>query len=100
VLLGTPLVADLVRRGDIHGIKEVMEKSENLGMQTFDSALFRLYESGRITMEEALRNADSHNNLRLRINLSQGKVANDDEFSNASGGNNNGENGGLSLSLD
>ncbi|WP_297527260.1 PilT/PilU family type 4a pilus ATPase [Thiohalobacter sp.] len=71
VLLGTPLVQDLIHRGEIHQIKEVMEKSENLGMQTFDSALYRLYMDGRISLEEALRNADSPNNLRLRINLSE-----------------------------
>ncbi len=70
ILLGTPLVQDLIRRGDVHEIKEVMSKSENLGMQTFDSALFRIYMEGRISLEEALRNADSPNNLRLRINLS------------------------------
>ena len=70
VLLGTPLVQDMIHRGDIHELKEVMEKSENLGMQTFDSALYKLYMEGRISLEEALRNADSPNNLRLRINLS------------------------------
>ncbi|MAT65933.1 MAG: type IV pili twitching motility protein PilT [Gammaproteobacteria bacterium] len=69
ILLGTPLVKELVRRGDVHEIKEVMEKSENLGMQTFDMALYNLYMEGRISLEEALRNADSPNNLRLRINL-------------------------------
>ncbi|ADE15123.1 twitching motility protein [Nitrosococcus halophilus Nc 4] len=71
ILLGTPLVRDLIHRGDIHAIKEVMEKSENLGMQTFDSALYKLYATSRISVEEALRNADSPNNLRLKINLSQ-----------------------------
>jgi twitching motility protein PilU len=70
ILLGTPLVQDMIRRGDVHEIKEVMAKSENLGMQTFDSALYKIYMEGRITLEEALRNADSPNNLRLRINLS------------------------------
>jgi Tfp pilus assembly ATPase PilU len=54
-------------------IKEVMEKSKNQGMKTFDSALFGLYEAGRISLEEALKNADSKNNLRLRIQLSEGK---------------------------
>jgi len=73
ILLGTPLVCDLVKKGDVHSIKEVMEKSENLGMQTFDSALFKLYKAGRITLEEALRNADSPNNLRLKISLSEEK---------------------------
>ncbi len=75
ILLGTPLVKDLIHRGEIHELKEVMEKSENLGMQTFDSALYKLYMEGRITVEEALRNADSPNNLRLRINLSEEEAA-------------------------
>jgi twitching motility protein PilU len=70
ILLGTPLVQDMIRRGDVHEIKEVMAKSENIGMQTFDSALYRLHMDGRISLDEALRNADSPNNLRLRINLS------------------------------
>jgi len=74
VLLGTPLVADLVMKGDIPKIKEVMEKSENLGMRTFDGALFHLYKAGKITLEEALRNADSENNLRLRVQLSEGNA--------------------------
>ncbi len=69
ILLGTPLVSDMILRGQIHEIKEVMLKSENIGMQTFDTALLRLYQEGRISMEEALRNADSANNLRLKINL-------------------------------
>ena len=67
VLLGTPMVADLILKGDIDGIKEVMEKSENIGMKTFDSALFELYAQGLISEEEALRNADSPNNVRLKI---------------------------------
>ncbi len=83
VLLGTPLVQDMIRRGDVHSIKEVMEKSENLGMRTFDSALLQLYRSGRIDIDEALRNADSPNNLRLKINLgeSQAVEEEDDGFS-------------------
>lgn len=71
ILLGTPLVADLILKGEVGQIKEVMEKSENVGMQTFDGALFRLYKDGKISLEEALRNADSQNNLRLRISLSE-----------------------------
>lgn len=69
ILLGTPLVLDLIRRGDISQVKEVMEKSMNLGMQTFDMALEHLYRKGQITFEEALKNADSKNNLRLRMTL-------------------------------
>jgi twitching motility protein PilU len=69
ILLGTPLVQDMIRRGDVHEIKEVMQKSENLGMQTFDSALYHLVETGKISMDEALKNSDSPNNLRLKFNL-------------------------------
>ena len=71
VLLGTPMICDLILKGEVHRIKEIMEKSENIGMQTFDGALYKLYKAGRITMEEALRNADSQNNLRLRISLEE-----------------------------
>jgi twitching motility protein PilU len=71
VLLGTPMICDLILKGEVHRIKEIMEKSENIGMQTFDGALYKLYKAGRITLEEALRNADSQNNLRLRISLEQ-----------------------------
>jgi twitching motility protein PilU len=71
VLLGTPMICDLILKGEVHRIKEIMEKSENIGMQTFDGALYKLYKSGQITLEEALRNADSQNNLRLRISLEE-----------------------------
>ena len=71
VLLGTPMIADLVLRGDIDGIKEVMQKSENIGMKTFDTALLELYQEGLITEEEALRNADSPNNVRLKIKFAK-----------------------------
>lgn len=71
VLLGTPMVADLIMKGEVAAIKEIMEKSENIGMRTFDAALYYLYKEGRITLEEALRNADSPNNLRLRIDLEE-----------------------------
>jgi twitching motility protein PilU len=70
ILLGTATVEELIKRGDVSGLKEVMEKSEPLGMQTFDTALMRLYQQGRISLDAALKNADSANNLRLRINLS------------------------------
>lgn len=72
ILLGTQLVRDLIHKGDIHGIKEAMEKSENVGMQTFDSHLLRLFKEGAISLEEALQNSDSPNNLKLKINLSEG----------------------------
>ena len=71
VLLGTPMICDLILKGEVHKIKEIMEKSENIGMQTFDGALYKLYKAGQITLEEALRNADSQNNLRLRISLEE-----------------------------
>lgn len=72
ILLGTQLIRDLIHKGDIHGIKEVMEKSENVGMQTFDSHLLRLFKEGKISLDEALQNSDSPNNLKLKINLSAG----------------------------
>jgi twitching motility protein PilU len=74
ILLGTPLVQDMIRRGDVHEIKEVMQKSENLGMQTFDRALYKLVEAGKISSDEALKNADSPNNLRLSLSLNTDKV--------------------------
>ena len=73
-MLNTPLVADLIFKGEVGQIKTVMSKSTRLGMQTFDQALFYLYEDGAISYEEAMRNADSMNELRLRIKL-EGKAA-------------------------
>ncbi|WP_374339682.1 PilT/PilU family type 4a pilus ATPase [Leeia sp.] len=69
IMLNSPLIADLIFKGDVHEIKEIMSKSRELGMQTFDQALFDLYEGGYISYEDALRNADSVNDLRLRIKL-------------------------------
>ena len=69
ILLNTPLIADLIFKGEVGQIKEIMAKSTRLGMQTFDQALFALYESAAISYEEAMRNADSKNELRLRIKL-------------------------------
>ncbi|HEX2650598.1 MAG TPA: PilT/PilU family type 4a pilus ATPase [Burkholderiales bacterium] len=69
VLLNSPLISDLIFKGEIHGIKEIMKKSRELGMQTFDQALFDLYEAGRISYEDALRFADSTNEVRLNIKL-------------------------------
>lgn len=71
ILLGTQTINELILKGDFHSIKEIMEKSENLGMQTFDAALFKLYKDGRISYDDAIRNADSANNLRLRIKLEE-----------------------------
>jgi len=69
IMIGTPLISDLIFRGEIAKIKEVMSRSNRLGMNTFDQALFQLYEAGQISYEEGLRNADSKNELRLRIKL-------------------------------
>jgi twitching motility protein PilU len=72
ILLGTPLVQDYIRDGEIHKLKDVMKESTNLGMKTFDQALFELYQAGEITYEDALRYADSANEVRLKIKLAQG----------------------------
>jgi twitching motility protein PilU len=72
ILLNTPLIQDLIAKGDAFAIKPIMTKSRELGMQTFDQALFDLYREGRISYEEALRNADSSNELRLQIKLAEG----------------------------
>ncbi len=69
IMLNSPLIADLIFKGEVHEIKEIMKKSRELGMQTFDQALFDLYEAGKISYEDALRNADSVNDLRLNIKL-------------------------------
>jgi twitching motility protein PilU len=69
IMLRSPLIADLIFKGDIPKIKEVMAKSNRLGMKTFDQDLFELYEEGKISYEEAMRNADSKNELRLRVKL-------------------------------
>jgi twitching motility protein PilU len=71
VLLNSPRIQDLILKGDVQEIKEVMMKSESMGMQTFDTALLNLYKAGKITMQEALKNADSENNLRLKIELGE-----------------------------
>jgi len=74
VMINSPLVSDLIMKGDIPGIKEIMKKSGEAGMQTFDQSLFALFEAGFISYDDALRNADSQNDLRLRIKL-EGKNA-------------------------
>jgi twitching motility protein PilU len=74
VMLNSPLISDLIFKGEVHEIKEIMKKSRELGMQTFDQALFDLYEADKISYEDALRNADSVNDLRLAIKL-RGKEA-------------------------
>ena len=87
ILLGTPTISELILRGEFEGIKEIMEKSGELGMQTFDGALFNLYRDGKISEEEALKNADSQNNVRLKI-----------KFAGEGGGEE--ESGGLNLILE
>ena len=78
IMLASPLISDLIFRGEVAMIKDIMAKSNRLGMQTFDQALFQLYEDGAISYEEAMRNADSQNELRLRIKLeSKRELAND-----------------------
>src|SRR6187401_2516775 len=79
VLLNSPLISDLIFKGEIHEIKEIMKKSRELGMQTFDQALFDLYEAGRISYEDALRFADSTNEVRLNIKL-HGKESKDKDL--------------------
>jgi len=76
IMLNSPLIQDLIFKGEVHEIKAIMAKSRELGMQTFDQHLFELYENGSISYEDALRNADSVNELRLMIKL-QGKEAKD-----------------------
>jgi len=84
IMLNSPLVSDLIFKGNVHEIKEIMKKSREIGMQTFDQALFDLYEGGRISYEDALRNADSVNDLRLSIKLN-GKEAKDRDLTAGTG---------------
>jgi len=76
ILINSPLIKDLILKGEMHEIKPIMAKSNELGMKTFDQALFDLYEEDRISFDDAIRYADSQNELRLRIKL-QGKAAKD-----------------------
>ena len=69
IMLNSPLIQDLIFRGEVAKIKDIMARSTRLGMNTFDQALFDLYEKGLISYEDALRNADSKNELRLRVKL-------------------------------
>jgi len=71
IMLNSPRIADLIKAGEVLEIKEVMEKSEPMGMQTFDMALYNLYKAGKISLDEALKNADGANNLRLKIELAE-----------------------------
>jgi twitching motility protein PilU len=78
ILLNTPLVADMIFKGEVGDIKELMKRSRELGMQTFDQALFDLYEANAVSYEDALRNADSVNDLRLQIKLHSQRARNPD----------------------
>ncbi|MDT7929144.1 PilT/PilU family type 4a pilus ATPase [Tepidimonas sp.] len=78
VLLNSALIADLVMKGEIHEIKEVMKRSTEVGMQTFDQALFDAFEARQISYEDAVRNADSQNDIKLRIKLESRRVRNSD----------------------
>jgi len=85
IMLNTPLMSDLIFKGNVHEMKELMAKSNEYGMITFDQALFELYEAGYITYEDALRNADSINDLRLRIKLKGKDAKNTDLMQEVSG---------------
>jgi len=78
ILLNTPLVSDMIFKGEVGEIKELMKRSRELGMQTFDQALFDLYEGRHVSYEDALRNADSVNDLRLQIKLNSSRARNQD----------------------
>jgi twitching motility protein PilU len=78
IMLNSPLISDLIFKGDVSEIKEIMKKSRNLGMQTFDQALFDGFEANKITFEDALRNADSVNDLRLQIKLNSQRAKTQD----------------------
>jgi len=82
IMINTPLIADIIMRGELHKIMDVIERSRELGLQTFDQSLFDLYCAKKITAEDALRNAESENNLRLKIKLEspQSKKNEDDAF--------------------
>lgn len=80
IMLNSPLISDLIFKGEVHEIKQIMKKSRELGMQTFDMALFDMYENELISYEDALRNADSMNELRLQIKL-EGKESKGQDLS-------------------
>jgi twitching motility protein PilU len=78
IMLNSPLISDLIFKGEVSEIKEIMKKSRQAGMQTFDQALFDLYEANIVTYEDALRNADSLNDLRLQIKLNSQRAKSSD----------------------
>tara|TARA_R110002020_G_scaffold152969_6_gene332068 strand:- start:808 stop:1941 length:1134 start_codon:yes stop_codon:yes gene_type:complete len=86
ILINTPMIRDLIRRGEVHEIKEAMDKSLQEGMQTFDQSLFRMYKEGKVELEEALRKADSRDGLALKIRLSEGATGEHDPYADMYGG--------------
>lgn len=83
ILINTPMIRDIIRRGQVHEVKEAMESSLQEGMQTFDQDLFRMYKDGKIELEEALRKADSYDGLALKIRLSEGATGEHDPYAEA-----------------
>ncbi|MDP1697948.1 MAG: type IV pili twitching motility protein PilT [Gammaproteobacteria bacterium HGW-Gammaproteobacteria-5] len=81
ILINTPVIRDMIRRGEVHSIKDAMDKSLQDGMQTFDQSLYRLFKDGKIDLEEALRKADSRDGLALKIRLSEGSKGEHDPYS-------------------
>jgi twitching motility protein PilU len=79
VMLNSPYISSLIEKGDIHELKDVMEQSKDQGMQTFDGALYELYMNNKISLDEALKNADSRNNLMVKIRLAEGAPESDDD---------------------
>lgn len=100
ILLDSPRVKDLINKAQIGELKEAMEKSTNVGMQTFDQHLYDLYKAGKISLEEALKNADSANNLRLRVKLSEEGGFDDKVGAKKGGKGPSGPEGALKLSAD
>jgi len=82
ILLNTPYIADLIQKGKIDYVKDAMEQSTESGTQTFDQSLFKLYKEGKISKDEAIKNADSKNNVGLQIRLSEGTGASGGKSSN------------------
>jgi twitching motility protein PilU len=97
ILTDSPRVRDLIHKGEIRELKDVMEKSSNVGMQSFDQALFELFKKGAISEDVALKNADSSNNLRLRIKLETENLAADNKLEKEDAFKKNGEKVALTL---
>jgi twitching motility protein PilU len=80
VLINTPMIRDLIRRGEVHEVKQAMDTSLEEGMHTFDQSLFKMYKDGKIELEEALRKADSRDGLALKIRLAEGGSGEHDPY--------------------